>query len=1204
MERPVLFHDSRNTIYRVPFGAAPTLSRLTLRLDVAGCRIAGVGLRLWQENIGAILLPMELICDTEQTQTDAEQEKNFPKERYSVTFSLPEKGCLVWYYFQLQSEDGAIFYYGNNETQSGGVGQTYEYEPPSFQITVYDAASATPKWLKDAVIYQIFPDRFNRGQVPLAQFTGKKDALLHSCWEDDPHYVKDPETGAVLQYDFFGGTLAGIRGKLDYLQDLGITCLYLNPVFESRSNHRYDTGDYKKIDPFLGTEEELKRLCREAKQKGIRILLDGVFSHTGADSVYFNRRGRYPGKGAYQSQKSPYISWYRFKEHPEKYDSWWGDKSLPEVEETNPAYLDFIIEGKDSVLCHWLQAGISGWRLDVADELPDVFLQAFYKKLKVENQEAVLLGEVWEDASNKVSYGRQRAYLCGGKLDGVMNYVLRNIMLDFVQGRSDAAQANDRYLQQMENYPRENLYSMMNLLGSHDVERILTLTSKEWAPEKAEAETGMMTGEMTGEMTGVQSPEVLSVNVPLPGARANLPQKEIFSAGEKRLLLLWAWQMTLPGAPSIYYGDEVGLEGGKDPANRRTYPWGRENKRLYAKCRELVHLRRQNAALRTGRMIPVYAAGDVYVYARSIEGERDVFGQTAENGTFFIALNRSHALKTVTVDTADLAFGELCQLSPAVDQGEAIPVVNGSFSLTLEPFGYRVFQCMERSRKLPARQAGILLHPTSLPGPNGPEKVKQAKRFIDFLAAAKQKIWQILPLNPPDGAGSPYNSFSAFAGHDGLFTTPAKELPQAIQTAGVAWSLKDNVPFLVCREGRGRFVDGYDGSKAEKTGEWEAFAEFCRKNKYWLPDYVLYRALRERFGGKPWQEWPEPLRQRDKKSLAAYAAELAEPIKFYAWEQYRFQKDWLRIKEYANARTISVFGDLPIFVAADSVDCWSHPEYFYLDEQGYPLEAAGVPPDYFSAKGQVWGNPLYRWERMEQDGFRWWVERLRCLSDRVDWLRLDHFRGFEACWAIPGQAEDAVSGRWLKGPGKNLFEALKQSGNQMKLIAEDLGVITPEVSRLKEELALPGMRILQFHWRNRAGGNCDFSTEPHCIAYTGTHDNNTLRGWWEEELTVEEKAQLLVMLDQETALSDIDASPGDDCDTELQPLKKLLAYLYSRQSDTVIVPLQDFLLLSSGGRMNRPGTTRRNWLWQACDTDLNEALAQQIATLTTKYKRA
>lgn len=202
MERPVLFHDSRNTIYRVPFGAAPTLSRLTLRLDVAGCRIAGVGLRLWQENIGATLLPMELICDTEQTQTDAEQEKKFSKQRYSVTFSLPEKGCLVWYYFQLQSEDGAIFYYGNNETQSGGVGQTYEYEPPSFQITVYDAASATPKWLKDAVIYQIFPDRFNRGQVPLAQFTGKKDALLHSCWEDEPHYVKDPETGAVLQYDF------------------------------------------------------------------------------------------------------------------------------------------------------------------------------------------------------------------------------------------------------------------------------------------------------------------------------------------------------------------------------------------------------------------------------------------------------------------------------------------------------------------------------------------------------------------------------------------------------------------------------------------------------------------------------------------------------------------------------------------------------------------------------------------------------------------------------------------------------------------------------------------------------------------------------------------------------------------------------------------------------------------------------------------
>lgn len=1155
MERPVLFHDSRNTIYRAPFGAVPTQSRLTLRLDTEDDQIEKVFLRLWREEIGETLLPMEFASVRERKQNDTATEKKFIKQRYTVTFSLPEKGCLVWYYFQIQTREGKKFYYGNNEAKTGGVGQTYENLPPSFQITVYDESSVTPPWLKDAVIYQIFPDRFNRGQVLFSQFMGKKGRLLHSCWDDDPHYVKDPETGDVLQYDFFGGTLEGIREKLDYLQDLGINCIYLNPIFESRSNHRYDTGDYKKVDPFLGTEEDLKRLCKEASQRGIRILLDGVFSHTGADSVYFNQRGNYPGKGAYQSQNSPYVSWYRFKEYPKKYDSWWGDKSLPEIDEKNPTYLDFIIEGQDSVLCHWLNAGISGWRLDVADELPDVFLQAFYKKLKEKNKEAVLLGEVWEDASNKVSYGYQRAYLCGGKLDGVMNYVLRDIMLDFVQGRSDAREINARYLQQMENYPLQNMYSMMNLLGSHDVERILTLTSQ---------------------------------------------KNDIKGEGEKRLLLLWAWQMTLPGAPSIYYGDEAGLQGGKDPENRRTYPWGREDKHLQACCRELVHLRRRFAALRTGRMIPVYAEGDVYVYARSIEGGQDVFGQSAEDGTFFIALNRGKTQKSMVIATINLAFGELCQMSPEADQGKTIPVLNGSFSLTLESYGYRVFQCIETKRDLLPRQAGILLHPTSLPGPDGVEKVRQAERFIDFLAAAKQKVWQILPLNPPDAGGSPYNSPSAFAGYDGLFTGVENGLPKAIQNTQFVWSIEETIRFMVQKEAKtSKFIREQD----EKGGEFAGFAKFCRQNQYWLPDYVLYQALKAQFRGVPWQKWPKLLRQRDKKVLTYYAKELAYQIKSHAWEQYEFHKIWLRIKRYANHRKISIFGDLPIFVAADSADCWSHPDYFYLDEQGYPLESAGVPPDYFSEKGQVWGNPLYRWERMEQDGFRWWVERLGCLSERVDWLRIDHFRGFEACWAVPGKAKEAVEGRWVKGPGKKLFDALQRAKNKTVLIAEDLGIITPEVYGLKQELGLPGMRILQFHWHNREGGNCDFATEPHCIAYTGTHDNNTLRGWWEEELTQEERLQLCIMADKGKRSLDVESIFSGKRAAGSLPLKNLLAYLYSRQANIVIVPLQDFLFLPSESRMNCPGTTQGNWLWQVREDDLNAVLSQEIAALTIKYER-
>ena len=418
---------------------------------------------------------------------------------------------------------------------------------------------------------------------------------------------------------------------------MGITCLYLNPVFESRSNHHYDTGNYKKIDSFLGTEEDFINfinLCKEAKEKDIRIILDGVFSHTGDDSIYFNRRSNYTGTGAYQSKTSPYYSWYQFKKFPEEYSCWWGDKSLPEVDETDSGYQDFIIRDEDSVLKHWLKAGISGWRLDVADELPDEFLKVFYSELKKSDPDAALIGEVWEDASNKISYSKQRAYLCGGKLDSVMNYVLRRLMLDFLVGRADAGQTNTLYLQQVENYPKENLYAMLNLAGSHDVERVLSVLEGQVSNNNKE---NNLNKEASAETVQPEKATVLS----------NL------DTGEQRLLLLWAWQMTLPGMPCIYYGDEAGLKGGKDPDNRRPYPWGRENKQLQAYCRAFIQLRKKHDALRTGRMIPVYAEGDVYIYARSIEGGKDVFGKPAEDGLFFVALNRGNTAHTAGGAGAD-----------------------------------------------------------------------------------------------------------------------------------------------------------------------------------------------------------------------------------------------------------------------------------------------------------------------------------------------------------------------------------------------------------------------------------------------------------------------------------------------------------------------------------------------------------------------
>jgi 4-alpha-glucanotransferase len=1195
--QPVIIHDSRNTIYRCPFGAVEAGSAITLRCDVEGDRTEQVTLRVWQEGVGETLTVMQpeqwkrtqetvekeealsvekvsLVADvadidevTEKTVTEPfhQEEISTPatsttsatkelrkKQRYACRITVPERGCLLWYYFIVKTS-GKTYYYGNNSSQLGGWGQQYEQEPPSYQITVYDRDAATPDWMKHAVVYQIFPDRFNRGDVPLSQFSGKPNALLHGSWNDLPRYIKDPAAGNILYFDFFGGTLKGIREKLDYLADMGITCLYLNPVFASRSNHHYDTGNYKKIDSFLGTEEEFVNLCKEAKEKGIRIILDGVFSHTGDDSIYFNRQGNYPGTGAYQSKKSPYYSWYQFKKHPEEYSCWWGDKSLPEVDETDESYQDFIIKNEDSVLKHWLKAGISGWRLDVADELPDEFLTVFYSELKKTDSETALIGEVWEDASNKISYSKQRAYLCGGKLDSVMNYVLRRLMLDFLLDKADAGHTNTLYMQQMENYPKENLYAMLNLAGSHDVERILSVL----------------------DASGKD----------LPRASAELSD---MGTGERRLLVFWAWQMTLPGMPCIYYGDEAGLRGGKDPDNRRPYPWGRENKKLQAYCREFIQLRKKHDALRTGRMIPIYAEGDVYIYARSIEGGKDVFRKPAEDGLFFVLLNRGKQARTVRVYTGELAYGVMQSAGPV--PAEPVPVVNGFFVVTLPPLSQQIYKCEESDTTVPGkacgqseippagnkgsraglRKAGILLHPTSLWGDIGAEKKAAAKEWIDFLAAAGQKIWQILPLNPPGLGNSPYLSVSAFAGHETLFA-------EENENKGTDAVLSEN------RKGISPKV--LNGKAVKMTEERQkCYLAFCRDNSYWLPDYALYRALQDRFR-TPWQEWPADIRTRRPAALKKYGKMLEKQIEFYKWKQFNFACAWKEIKSYANAKGIAILGDMPIFVAADSADCWAHPEYFYLDEEGYPEEVAGVPPDYFSATGQIWGNPLYCWDVMEKDGFRWWIERFRAITQFTDMVRIDHFRGFAAAWGVPRGEKDATTGSWKPARGRDMFLALRKELPDLQLVAEDLGQISEDVYRLKNELGLPGMRILQFHLQNRTDGVCDFATEPNSVAYTGTHDNNTLQGWLEEEASSELRNQLRSLCGKEP------------------DVWSLIEYLYSRRAEAVIVPAQDILGLPSSCRMNTPGTPSGNWVWKMEKDIMTNELTNRLASLVQKYKR-
>ena len=1105
----VCFHDSRNTAYRYPFGAVPTGTAVTLHLDVTGDGTEAVFLRLWvgdQET----LLPMT--CPDLPAPADAgEAEAGVQTRRYGISFQVPEKGCLVWYFFEVRKQ-GVTCYYGNNKKERGGKGQVWKTLPPSFQITVYDAGSVTPDWLKHAVIYQIFPDRFCRGKVSPDRFMGKEGAVLHSCWQGEPCYVRDKEN-RVLYYDFYGGTLEGILEKLDYLQDLGVTCLYFNPVFQARSNHRYDTGDYKTIDPFLGDEKTFRLLCEEAKKRHVRIILDGVFSHTGADSRYFNRLGTYgEAEGAYRNPDSPYASWYRFTRFPDEYRCWWGDRSLPEVEETESSYLDYIIYGEDSVLKHWMRAGISGWRLDVADELPDGFLEPFYRELKKENPDAALIGEVWEDASHKVSYGKQRQYLSGGKLDSVMNYVLRGLMLDFALNKADAAETDQAYWQQMENYPRENFYAMMNLLGSHDVERLLTVLENALPQEAALRMEG----------------------------------------------LLWAWQMTLPGAPAVYYGDEAGLRGGKDPENRGPYPWGRENHVLQDCCRSLIHLRRNHTALETGRFATVHASGNVYVFCRFLEGS-DLFGKPGEDGVFFTALNRGSRSETVTVRTDGLAWGELEELwnldtffgtQEKSSSHRTLPVQNGCFTLTLPPYGAAIYRCREKRMRSDGKSAGILLHPTSLPGLMGREKVASARKFIDFMAEGHQKIWQILPLTLPGLGNSPYLSLSAFAGYADLFCSDSRD------------------------------VDAH------------AFAAFRQKQAYWLDDYALFMALREHFHDQPWQNWPDGIRQRRRKDLHRYRALLSREIDRYEREQYLFFETWKGIRQYAHQKGIRIFGDMPIFVAPDSADTWAHPEYFNLDSRGFPAEVAGVPPDYFSRDGQVWGNPLYRWDVMASDGFRWWQERFRVLAEEADIVRIDHFRGFSAMWTIDARTRDARNGHWSPVPGEALFEALK--GIPVQFVAEDLGVITDEVRALKERFGFPGMKVLEFHCLTRYDGQTSFDTEPDCIAYTGTHDNNTLCGWFEEELDAADQQRMRQM---------VSGIQEKGANAEETLCRQFVGYLYSRRARTVIVPMQDLLGLPSSCRMNLPGTTEGNWQWQMEEGALTSSLATELRHLVETYRK-
>lgn len=550
----IAFHDSHQLLFRRPFGAIPTGERLTLSLWVREDLQAEVLVHIESDSGEGNRVPL-LPVSLDSAMREALLDLNLDPDKgrlFRAELQMPLAPNLYWYYFILRSDRGT-YYYGNQDSQMGGSGRVYEDHPSPYQITLYRKGFTAPDWFKEAIVYQIFVDRFLNGNDDGRVLHPKKNALLHARWEDDPLYIRD-EKGRVIRWNFYGGNLLGVLKKLPYLKELGVTVLYLNPIFESVSNHKYDTGDYHKIDPMYGDEALFRRLCEEAEKLGIHILLDGVFSHTGSNSKYFNKEGEYDSVGAYQSPESPYYSWYRFTRYPDEYESWWGIETMPNVNETDPGFMDYIIEGEDSVLKHWHRAGIAGWRFDVADELPDPFIERFRQVQKEVNPQSVLIGEVWEDASNKISYGRRRRYLLGDQFDSIMNYPLRHLMIHFILGKINGSDVYRALYSLYENYPREVFYSLLNMIGTHDTPRIRT---------------------------------VMKAEIPL---EISDQAKEYFTLARFRLLLLW--QFTFPGVPHLYYGDEAGIEGMNDPDNRRTFPWGKENRKILSCYKRMIRLRR------------------------------------------------------------------------------------------------------------------------------------------------------------------------------------------------------------------------------------------------------------------------------------------------------------------------------------------------------------------------------------------------------------------------------------------------------------------------------------------------------------------------------------------------------------------------------------------------------------------------------------
>lgn len=637
-ESMVLKHHTLNPFDRKPQGAVATGGQVRLRLTVEDEQApVELFLRVW--NGDERRYPMRPLGLKDGRMI------------YEAQIGVGDKPRLLWYRFECEYKGEHVVLGAPGDHTGCGEGVMGSEE--SFQITVYDAAYDTPAWMRDGVMYQIMVDRFCHGEGTDALMHAKdgQNIILHEDWNEMP-FLNIAENGDNFANDFFGGNLEGVRQKLPYLKQLGVSVLYFNPIFCARTNHKYDTSDYRRVDPMFGDEQALARLCKEAEALGMRVMLDGVFSHVGDDSLYFNRRGTYGEHvGAYRDPDSPYYKWFTFRHWPDDYECWWGFKTLPNVNEMDEDYRRFILEDDDSVVRHWVRKGTSGWRLDVADELPMPFLRELRRQVKDVSKDAAVLGEVWEDASHKVAYGQMRSYVLGDTLDSVMNYPLRDALIAFLMAQKDAAAVAKELSSLAQNYPKPFLYALMNLMGSHDRPRILNV----------------LAGNDGSDIPRSQR----------AGHRLSQEERMI---GALREQLMLRFVFSVPGMPCIYYGDEAGVEGCADPFCRRTYPWGREDQDMLARYKAMAAMRNGHPVLKTGECAYIAPCSAVLGVIRKNENGKDAFGKKAENACAVTLINRSAREVVVYLTSADVSGAQTL----VSDDGQIFTARSGAFSVKIK----------------------------------------------------------------------------------------------------------------------------------------------------------------------------------------------------------------------------------------------------------------------------------------------------------------------------------------------------------------------------------------------------------------------------------------------------------------------------------------------------------------------------------------